>query len=144
MLNHTIPKTVPTVWRRLWERLFSHEKEICHGGEHAFWKPSQPAKEVPAGADYLAQPESRSSKQFAAFTAPSPGGGDQDHREGKPPEFCYDEDNRRKGPGGAAISFAGLPDNLKRKVAELEMRCANMAREMKKKDKAKLLQWTDS
>ncbi len=49
----------------------------------------------------------------------------------------YDKDNRRRGLGGAAISFAWLPDNLDRKVAELEMRCAKMAQKMEKKDKGK-------
>jgi hypothetical protein len=68
---------------------------------------------------------------------PPRGGGDQDRQKSDPPKLSYNGDDRRRGSGGTAISFVGPLDNLNRKVAKLEMRCANMAWEMEKKDNGK-------
>jgi hypothetical protein len=61
---HTIPQAVPTIWRYLSEQLFvSHtkkKKKIRHGDEHTFWKLSQPAEEIPVGANCSAQLSYRS------------------------------------------------------------------------------------
>jgi hypothetical protein len=56
----------------------------------------------------------------------------------KPPKLHNPRANATRGPKGATISFAQPPDNLDKKIANLERQSASMAWEMGQKDKGKV------